>query len=86
MIVNSTVDRRAFLQYYPDLINMPTIVHFDIPADDPEQAKSFYGKLFGWKFERPMEAMEYYLMESEALNEKPDQEEVWGKEELQTRK
>jgi len=30
--------------------------------------------------------MEYYLMESEALNEKPDQEEVWGKEELQTRK
>lgn len=60
----------SFLQYYPDLINMPTIVHFDIPADDPERAKSFCGKLFGWKFERPMEAMEYYLMETQDLEGK----------------
>jgi predicted enzyme related to lactoylglutathione lyase len=49
---------------------MPTIVHFDIPADNPERAKSFYAKLFGWKFERPMEAMEYYLVETEDLEGK----------------
>lgn len=26
-----------------------TFVHFDIPADDVERAKTFYEKLFGWK-------------------------------------
>ena len=30
---------------------MPTIAHFDIPADDTERAKDFYEKLFGWKIE-----------------------------------
>ncbi len=30
---------------------MPTIVHFDVPADDPERAKKFYETLFDWKFE-----------------------------------
>jgi len=50
---------------------MPTIVHFDIPADDPERAKSFYAKIFRLKFERPMEAMEYYLMNIKDLEGKP---------------
>ncbi len=27
-----------------------TIVHFEIPADDPEALKSFYGSVFGWQF------------------------------------
>lgn len=49
---------------------MPTIVHFDIPADDPERAKSFYARLFGWKFEKPVETMEYYLVETEDLEGK----------------
>ena len=31
---------------------MPTIVHFEIPADDVERAKRFYTDLFGWKIER----------------------------------
>ncbi|MDQ4057427.1 MAG: VOC family protein [Thermoproteota archaeon] len=31
---------------------MPTIVHFDIPADDVERSKKFYTDLFGWKIER----------------------------------
>ena len=26
-----------------------SIVWFEIPADKPERAKAFYGKLFGWK-------------------------------------
>lgn len=50
---------------------MPTIVHFDIPADDPDRAKNFYTKLFEWKFERPMEAMEFYLMKTEDFEGKP---------------
>ncbi len=29
-----------------------SIVWFEIPADNVERAKTFYGKLFGWKIER----------------------------------
>ena len=47
---------------------MPTIVHFDIAADDPERAKKFYTKLFGWKMETPPgPPMEYYLIETTTL-------------------
>jgi predicted enzyme related to lactoylglutathione lyase len=40
----------------------PTIVHFDIPADDVERAKKFYGELFGWTFEKSPGPMEYWLI------------------------
>ena len=30
---------------------MPTIVHFEIPANDINRAKEFYTELFGWKIE-----------------------------------
>ncbi len=29
-----------------------TIVHFEIPADDPERAAKFYRELFGWQIDR----------------------------------
>ena len=50
---------------------MPTIVHFDIPADDIERAKSFYKELFNWKIEAVPGPMEYY----EILTKKEDNEE-----------
>ena len=31
---------------------MSTIIHFEIPADDLERSKKFYGDMFGWKFEK----------------------------------
>jgi len=31
---------------------MPTPVHFEIQATDPEALRGFYGALFGWTFER----------------------------------
>jgi predicted enzyme related to lactoylglutathione lyase len=31
---------------------MPTIVHFEMPANDVERAKKFYTDLFGWKIEK----------------------------------
>jgi len=31
---------------------MPTIVYFEMPADDVERAKKFYTDLFGWKIEK----------------------------------
>jgi predicted enzyme related to lactoylglutathione lyase len=30
---------------------MPTVVHFEIPADDLARAKDFYENLFGWKIQ-----------------------------------
>ena len=44
---------------------MPTIVHFEIPADDVERSKKFYSDLFGWKIEKfrrqtGSEDMEYW--------------------------
>ena len=31
---------------------MPTLAHFELPADDIERAKKFYTNLFGWKIEK----------------------------------
>ena len=50
---------------------MPTIVHFDIGADDPERARKFYEGLFGWKMEKPPEMTDYYLIETRDLDGKP---------------
>ena len=47
---------------------MPTIVHFDVAADDPDRAKKFYEGLFGWKMENPPGMTDYYLIETEDLN------------------
>ena len=35
-----------------DKKKIPTIVHFEIPADDVERARKFYSNLFGWKIEK----------------------------------
>ncbi len=40
---------------------MPTIVHFEIPADDVQRAKKFYTDLFGWKIEETP-GMEYWMI------------------------
>jgi uncharacterized protein len=39
----------------------PTIVHFEIPADNIERAKKFYNDLFGWKMEKTPGPMEYWM-------------------------
>jgi hypothetical protein len=40
---------------------MPSICHFEIPADDPQRAKKFYENLFGWEI-RYHEEMDYYVV------------------------
>ncbi|HYJ38290.1 MAG TPA: VOC family protein [Chitinophagaceae bacterium] len=30
---------------------MQKVVHFEIPADDIQRAKKFYGEIFGWKLQ-----------------------------------
>jgi len=47
---------------------MPTIVHFDIAADDPERAKTFYEALFDWKIEKLPGPVPHYLIATTDLN------------------
>lgn len=37
------------------------IVHIEIPADDTEQARAFWGGLFGWQFESFPGPSEYHM-------------------------
>jgi len=41
---------------------MSRVVHFEIPADNPERAAGFYKKAFGWKIERWPGPMEYWMV------------------------
>jgi predicted enzyme related to lactoylglutathione lyase len=50
-----------------------SIVWFEIPADNVERAKSFYGKLFGWKITpMPGAARPYWIIETGGADETPD--------------
>jgi predicted enzyme related to lactoylglutathione lyase len=46
----------------------PTIVHFEIPADDVERARKFYSTLFGWKIEKPEGEMDYWMISTSGDN------------------
>jgi len=41
---------------------MSRVIHFELPADDPERAIKFYEKAFGWKFEKWQGPVEYWLI------------------------
>jgi uncharacterized protein len=47
----------------------PTIVHFEIPADDVERARKFYSTLFGWKIEKPEGEMDYWMISTTGDND-----------------
>ncbi len=40
---------------------MPKVIHFEIPADNPERAVAFYEKAFGWKAQKYGD-VNYYLV------------------------
>ena len=47
-----------------------TIVHFEIPANDPEKVAGFYRSLFGWQIGKtPGEGTEYWLIQTVAEGE-----------------
>jgi uncharacterized protein len=41
---------------------MSRVIHFEIPAADPDRAIAFYGKAFGWKFDKWGGPMEYWMV------------------------
>jgi len=52
-----------------DKNKIPTIVHFEIPADNVERAKKFYQETFDWKI-TPMPQMNYTLLGTVEIDEK----------------
>ena len=46
---------------------MPTIMHFDISADNVERAGSFYSKLFGWEI-KEIPGMDYWMITTSGEN------------------
>jgi len=41
---------------------MTRVVHFEIPADDPERAIKFYEKVFGWQITKWDGPFDYWLV------------------------
>jgi predicted enzyme related to lactoylglutathione lyase len=49
---------------------MHKVVHFEIPADDLERAKTFYGSVFGWELQSmAMGGGEYTVVKTTAVDE-----------------
>lgn len=42
---------------------MPRVIHFEIPADNPDRAVKFFEDVFGWKINKWGE-MDYWLIET----------------------
>jgi predicted enzyme related to lactoylglutathione lyase len=49
-----------------------SIVWFEIPADNPERAKAFYGTLFGWKIELFPGMADYWHIDTGGGDDTPD--------------
>jgi predicted enzyme related to lactoylglutathione lyase len=45
---------------------MSRVIHFEIPASDPDRAAGFYKKAFGWKIEKWPGPMEYWMVNTGA--------------------
>lgn len=72
MAVLAALARKCFLSPVPrtEAIEMShTIIHFEIPADDPEKMKAFYRNVFDWKYTEVPE-MQYTTIQTVATDEK----------------
>ncbi|MGH2772937.1 MAG: VOC family protein [Actinomycetota bacterium] len=49
-------------------MNMDSVVHFEIPADDVGRAASFYSDSFGWNC-TPVEGMPYTMVQTGEMGE-----------------
>ena len=41
---------------------MPRVIHFELPADDPERATRFYSEVFGWRIHKWEGPEDYWLI------------------------
>ncbi|HLN45316.1 MAG TPA: VOC family protein [Candidatus Sulfotelmatobacter sp.] len=48
---------------------MPKVIHFEIPAENPERAVEFYRKVFDWRIEKWKGAVPYWIINAGEDNE-----------------
>ena len=48
---------------------MPRVVHFEIPADNPERAVKFYSDVFGWQINKWEGPQDYWLVATGASDQ-----------------
>jgi predicted enzyme related to lactoylglutathione lyase len=48
---------------------MDKVVHFEIPVDDLDRAKSFYGSVFGWQLQTMADMNDYTIAMTTAVDE-----------------
>jgi predicted enzyme related to lactoylglutathione lyase len=41
---------------------MPRVIHFELPADNPERAADFYRTVFGWQIQKWEGPQDYWLV------------------------
>src|SRR5260370_12047262 len=41
---------------------MSRVIHFEMPAAEPDRAAAFYGKVFGWKFDKWAGPTDYWMV------------------------
>jgi uncharacterized protein len=41
---------------------MPRVIHFELPADNPDRAAEFYRQVFGWNFTKWQGPQDYWLI------------------------
>ncbi|MBB6052400.1 VOC family protein [Armatimonas rosea] len=41
---------------------MSRVIHFELPAENPERAMAFYSQVFGWQFQKWEGPMDYWLV------------------------
>src|SRR6185503_19169864 len=56
----------------PKQLGSASIVWFEIPADNPERAKKFYGSLFDWKIEQFPGMPDYWHINTGGGDDAPD--------------
>jgi uncharacterized protein len=44
---------------------MPSVVHFELPVDDPERAVNFYRNVFNWQIDKWSGPTDYWLVTTE---------------------
>lgn len=59
---------------------MPRVVHFEIPADDPDRAVSFYQSVFGWKINKWEGPIDYWLATTGQEGEPGIDGAIWRRE------
>jgi hypothetical protein len=55
--------------FIPEEAHMPRVIHFEIPAEQPERALEFYRAVFGWKAQKWEGAEDYWLLTTGADHE-----------------